>query len=103
MLEVCLCTLMKVIVEHSAHWDVYLGKLTSSVYANVHNDILSFLILFNYVVPISLYVTIGIHYSCNICIIYTIVPKFNCVFPRASKVYGIILLQLGFENVRQII
>ncbi|XP_008214118.1 probable phospholipid-transporting ATPase IF isoform X1 [Nasonia vitripennis] len=58
ILEVCFTTVMKVIVESSARWDVYLGKLNSSIYANVHNDILSFTILFNYVVPISLYVTI---------------------------------------------
>lgn len=49
---------MKVIVERRVKWDIYLGDVDKPL-ASVLNNVLSFTILFNYVVPISLYVTLG--------------------------------------------
>ena len=58
-MEVSFCTFMKAMVGKKAKWSVYLGEQTYDMLSTLVTDLLSFTILFNYVVPISLYVTIG--------------------------------------------
>uniref|UniRef100_A0ABD2X6E1 Phospholipid-transporting ATPase n=1 Tax=Trichogramma kaykai TaxID=54128 RepID=A0ABD2X6E1_9HYME len=58
LLEVLACTAMKAVKEKKEKWDFYLGGSSSFHIGGLANDVLSFAILFNYVVPISLYVTI---------------------------------------------
>lgn len=50
---------MKVITEANAKWESYLGTIQSITFGSLATDFLSFTILYNYIVPISLYVTIG--------------------------------------------
>ncbi|XP_032670766.1 probable phospholipid-transporting ATPase IF isoform X2 [Odontomachus brunneus] len=57
-LEVVASILMKLYVESYANWESYLGSHYKTTFATLITDILSFAILFNYIIPISLYVTI---------------------------------------------
>lgn len=50
---------MKVVTEANAKWESYLGTIQSITFGSLATDFLSFTILYNYIVPISLYVTIG--------------------------------------------
>lgn len=59
LMEVLLCTMLKLYVESYQGWESYLGKLSEINFSSLVTDILSFLILFNYIVPISLYTTVG--------------------------------------------
>lgn len=59
MIEVSASTMLKLYVESYKKWDSYLGPLPAINFSMVITDIMSFLILFNYIVPISLYVTVG--------------------------------------------
>ncbi|XP_018306223.1 probable phospholipid-transporting ATPase IF [Mycetomoellerius zeteki] len=56
--EVLICTLLKLYVETLQVWESYLGPLPTTNFLTLITDILSFLVLFNYIVPISLYVTV---------------------------------------------
>lgn len=58
-IEVIISLMMKLYVESYEGWDSYLGQPESVSFSSIFTDILSFLILFNYIVPISLYVTVG--------------------------------------------
>ncbi|XP_011501705.1 PREDICTED: probable phospholipid-transporting ATPase IF [Ceratosolen solmsi marchali] len=58
LLQVSFCTVMQIILARKATWSTYLGQLSIFPIRNVLTDFLSFTLLFNYVVPISLYVTI---------------------------------------------
>ncbi|KAL6255347.1 hypothetical protein P5V15_013685 [Pogonomyrmex californicus] len=58
LLEVLGSTLLKLYVESYQGWDSYLGPRPNTNFFSLITDIMSFLILFNYIVPISLYVTI---------------------------------------------
>ncbi|XP_011879867.1 PREDICTED: probable phospholipid-transporting ATPase IF isoform X2 [Vollenhovia emeryi] len=56
--EVLVCTMLKLYEETYQGWESYLGQQPNITFSSLINDILSFLILFNYIVPISLYVTV---------------------------------------------
>ncbi|KYN08158.1 putative phospholipid-transporting ATPase IF [Cyphomyrmex costatus] len=56
--EVVICTILKLYVETQQVWERYLGPLPKINFFTLITDILSFLVLFNYIVPISLYVTV---------------------------------------------
>ncbi|XP_026825879.1 probable phospholipid-transporting ATPase IF isoform X2 [Ooceraea biroi] len=58
LVEVLVCTALKLYIESYKDWDGYLGPSPNITFSTLITDILSFLILFNYIVPISLYVTI---------------------------------------------
>ncbi|KAG7189384.1 hypothetical protein KM043_017031 [Ampulex compressa] len=58
MIEVTVSTIMKLVIEADAKWDVYLGDVKSASFTDLVTDIFSFTILYNYIVPISLYVTV---------------------------------------------
>jgi hypothetical protein len=58
-MEVLLSTVLKLYVDSYEVWDNYLGPRDELNFHVLITDLLSFLILFNYIVPISLYVTIG--------------------------------------------
>ncbi|XP_014470440.1 PREDICTED: probable phospholipid-transporting ATPase IF [Dinoponera quadriceps] len=57
-IEVLMSTLLKLYVETHATWDIYFGSNYKIDFGQLLTDILSFTILFNYIVPISLYVTV---------------------------------------------
>lgn len=57
IIEVLLSTELKVLIE-SLSWDYYLGERKSTTPLSIGVTFLSFTLLYNYVVPISLYVTI---------------------------------------------
>lgn len=59
LFEVCLCFILKKAIGHHPKFEQYLGEQKDSVAIENVNDLLSFTILFNFIVPISLYVTIG--------------------------------------------
>ncbi|CAB0041003.1 unnamed protein product [Trichogramma brassicae] len=85
LLEVLACTAMKAVKEKKEKWDSYLGSSSSFHIGGLANDVLSFAILFNYVVPISLYVTIGN----NQPISSVVVPNDNTFFsPEMQKFLG---------------
>lgn len=46
-------------IETNSTWDAYLGEKSSTTPLSIFTDLLNFTILYNYIVPISLYVTIG--------------------------------------------
>ncbi|XP_076683090.1 phospholipid-transporting ATPase IF isoform X2 [Andrena cerasifolii] len=54
-LESCM---LKLIMEVKANWRTYLGPSDSITFQTLFNDFLGFMLLYNYIVPISLYVTI---------------------------------------------
>ncbi|XP_018352435.1 PREDICTED: probable phospholipid-transporting ATPase IF [Trachymyrmex septentrionalis] len=56
--EVVICTILKLYVDTLQVWERYLGPLPKVNFCTLITDILNFLILFNYIVPISLYVTV---------------------------------------------
>lgn len=56
VLESCL---LKVIMDYRATWVSYLGPSNPVTFSSLLNDCLNFMVLYNYIVPISLYVTIG--------------------------------------------
>lgn len=59
LVEVLESCVMKVVTEANAKWESYLGTIQSITFGSLATDFLSFTILYNYIVPISLYVTIG--------------------------------------------
>lgn len=59
LIEVLVSTTLKLYVESYKNWDIYLGARNDINFSTIVSDVLSFLILFNYIVPISLYVTSG--------------------------------------------
>jgi len=59
LVEVLVCTVLKLFVESYQGWNSYLGPQSDINFSSLTTDILSFVILFNYIVPISLYVTAG--------------------------------------------
>ncbi|XP_023288615.1 probable phospholipid-transporting ATPase IF isoform X2 [Orussus abietinus] len=56
--EIIASATLKEVIEKNSFWDVYLGKIGVTSFYKAFVDALSFVILYNYVVPISLYVTI---------------------------------------------
>ncbi|KAK0180340.1 hypothetical protein PV327_005992 [Microctonus hyperodae] len=58
LFEILFATLMKVLYEYNESWSNYLGEYTAIGFSKLINDMLSFTILFNYIIPISLYVTV---------------------------------------------
>ncbi|KAK2580780.1 hypothetical protein KPH14_011515 [Odynerus spinipes] len=58
LLEIFISTGLKSMIELNSTWDIYLGEKTPTTPLSLITDFLSFTILYNYVVPISLYVTI---------------------------------------------
>ncbi|XP_035734472.1 probable phospholipid-transporting ATPase IF isoform X2 [Vespa mandarinia] len=60
LFEIIISTTFKFIIESNSTWDVYLGEKSSTTPLSLFIDLLSFTILYNYIVPISLYVTIEI-------------------------------------------
>lgn len=58
-MEVLISTILKLYVESYEKWDNYLGPSPKINFSTLIADIFSFLILFNYIVPISLHVTVG--------------------------------------------
>lgn len=59
--EVFGSVIMKLYIESYEEWDSYLNQDSQykTTFCTIITDILSFVILLNYIVPISLYVTIG--------------------------------------------
>lgn len=51
--------MLKLYIESYENWDYYLGPSEKINFSTLITDILSFFVLFNYVAPISLYVTVG--------------------------------------------
>ncbi|KAL0110201.1 hypothetical protein PUN28_013685 [Cardiocondyla obscurior] len=60
IIEVLMCTLLKLYVQSNEDWESYLGPQPKINFSSLVSDILSFLLLFNYIVPISLYVTVEV-------------------------------------------
>ncbi|OAD56072.1 putative phospholipid-transporting ATPase IF, partial [Eufriesea mexicana] len=58
IVEVLESCMMKIIMEETTHWKSYLGDSTDVTFFSLVTDFLSFTVLYNYIVPISLYVTI---------------------------------------------
>ncbi|XP_043284852.1 phospholipid-transporting ATPase IF [Venturia canescens] len=58
LLEVFVSTVLKEYMNSKASWDSYLGKESSHTSWRALLDALSFTILYNYIVPISLYVSV---------------------------------------------
>ncbi|KAK0098029.1 hypothetical protein PV326_011702 [Microctonus aethiopoides] len=58
LFEILFATLMKVLYEFNELWSSYLGEYTAIGFSKLINDMLSFTVLFNYIIPISLYVTV---------------------------------------------
>ncbi|XP_015172643.1 PREDICTED: probable phospholipid-transporting ATPase IF [Polistes dominula] len=58
LLEISISTILKFIIESNSTWDFYLGEKSSTTPLSIIVDFFSFTILYNYIVPISLYVTI---------------------------------------------
>lgn len=58
-IEVVASTMMKLYIESYERWDSYLGPQHEINFSTLVKDILSFTILYNYIVPLSLYVTVG--------------------------------------------
>ncbi|EFN88498.1 Probable phospholipid-transporting ATPase IF [Harpegnathos saltator] len=58
LLEVLLSTMLKLYVESYSKWEVYLGSHYKTTFSTLVMDILNFAILYNYIIPISLYVTV---------------------------------------------
>ena len=52
-------TVVKEFIDVNANWDVYLGVPERFKASTLLTDVLTFTILYNYIVPISLYVSIG--------------------------------------------
>ncbi|XP_011166374.2 probable phospholipid-transporting ATPase IF isoform X2 [Solenopsis invicta] len=57
LIEVLMCTMLKLYVQTFQKWEIYLGPQPKITFQSLIEDILNFLILFNYIVPISLYST----------------------------------------------
>ncbi|XP_043667422.1 phospholipid-transporting ATPase IF-like isoform X2 [Vespula pensylvanica] len=60
LFEISISTILKFIIESNSTWDDYLGEKRSTTPLSLLIDLLSFTILYNYIVPISLYVTIEV-------------------------------------------
>ncbi|XP_046454878.1 phospholipid-transporting ATPase IF-like [Daphnia pulex] len=58
ILEIALCTMQKYLYQPQLTDAFYLGALPPTTFGRVMQDVASFLIIFNYVIPISLYVTL---------------------------------------------
>ncbi|KOC61372.1 putative phospholipid-transporting ATPase IF [Habropoda laboriosa] len=56
--EVVESCIMKIVMENAMSWSSYLGPNNPTTFSWLVNDFLSFVVLYNYIVPISLYVTI---------------------------------------------
>lgn len=59
LLEVSLCTILEAIISTDIEWKTYLGESAVIGIREILYDFLAFTLLFNYIVPISLYVTLG--------------------------------------------
>lgn len=62
LVEVTQSCMIKIIVDATAHWKWYIGPAEEITVYSLITDFLKFMILYNYLVPISLYVTIGKNY-----------------------------------------
>lgn len=51
--------MMKIVMNETTNWEFYLGYRETITFHSLVTDFLSFTILYNYIIPISLYVTIG--------------------------------------------
>ncbi|KAL2720927.1 phospholipid-transporting ATPase IF-like isoform X3 [Vespula squamosa] len=60
LFEISISTILKYVIESNSTWDVYLGEKSSTTPLSLLIDLLSFTLLYNYIVPISLYVTIEV-------------------------------------------
>ncbi|KAJ8683561.1 hypothetical protein QAD02_019353 [Eretmocerus hayati] len=60
LIEIVSCTIIKYCYEYFKKWQFYLGEVTLNYFTTLFEDMISFLILLNYIIPISLYVTIEI-------------------------------------------
>ncbi|XP_076173411.1 phospholipid-transporting ATPase IF isoform X2 [Ptiloglossa arizonensis] len=58
LVEVTQSCMIKIIVDATAHWKWYIGPAEEITVYSLITDFLKFMILYNYLVPISLYVTI---------------------------------------------
>ncbi|XP_076395905.1 phospholipid-transporting ATPase IF [Megachile rotundata] len=56
--EIMLSCILKIVFEQTAKWEAYLDKDGTITVGSLVTDFLSFTVLYNYIVPISLYVTI---------------------------------------------
>lgn len=62
VVEVLESCMMKIVMEETTQWSSYLGENNEITFFSVITDFLNFTVLYNYIVPISLYVTIGKNY-----------------------------------------
>ncbi|XP_034184560.1 phospholipid-transporting ATPase IF isoform X1 [Osmia lignaria lignaria] len=58
LVEIILSCIMKHVIEETANWTLYVGKDGTVTLYSLVTDFLTFTVLYNYIVPISLYVTI---------------------------------------------
>ncbi|XP_014213401.1 probable phospholipid-transporting ATPase IF [Copidosoma floridanum] len=56
--EVIFCTGMKIPTDKKAKWNHYFGDYTKDMLGSLTNNFFSFIVLLNYILPISLYVTL---------------------------------------------
>ncbi|XP_063979096.1 phospholipid-transporting ATPase IF isoform X2 [Diachasmimorpha longicaudata] len=56
--EIMASTLLKELIAVNEEWDSYLGESDFVNFSKLLNDVLTFTVLYNYLIPISLYVTI---------------------------------------------
>ncbi|XP_043259044.1 phospholipid-transporting ATPase IF-like [Colletes gigas] len=58
VIEVIESCMMKIVIGSTANWKSYIGTSDDITFSSLINDFFGFTILYNYIVPISLYVTI---------------------------------------------
>ncbi|XP_008544618.1 phospholipid-transporting ATPase IF isoform X1 [Microplitis demolitor] len=58
ILEITISTILKQFNDYNQQWDYYLSPNSTTSFSKIVYDFLSFTILYNYIVPISLYVTV---------------------------------------------
>ncbi|XP_046820654.1 phospholipid-transporting ATPase IF-like isoform X3 [Vespa crabro] len=102
LFEIIISTIFKFIIESNSTWDVYLGEKSSTTPLSLFIDLLSFTILYNYIVPISLYVTIG-ETLCTIFqrVMYIFFYIEIYVLFRNTKISRICLFQMGHRSIRR--
>lgn len=59
IMEILLSTVIKQLIYLNDDWHMYLGFHESLTFFKILQDVLTFTVLYNYIVPISLYVTVG--------------------------------------------
>lgn len=82
ILEITISTILKQFNDYNQQWDYYLSPNSTTSFSKIVYDFLSFTILYNYIVPISLYVTVG-----NYFFFLLIIVIYKLIFFLFKKFY----------------